>query len=40
VREVELGTGLVEEVLLCDVPVARSRFFEPWAVLDSVRLQG
>jgi len=39
-REVELGTGIVDEVLLCDVPVAKSRFLQPWGVVGSVKLQG
>ena len=39
-RDVELGTGLVEEVLVCDVPIAKSRFFEPWHVAATVRLEG
>ena len=39
-RDVELGSGLVEEVVVCDVPVAKSRFFEPWLVVDRIRLFG
>jgi hypothetical protein len=39
VRDVELGTGLADEVLLCDVPAAKSTFLEPWRVLASVKLQ-
>jgi hypothetical protein len=30
----------VEEVLVCDVPIAKSRFFEPWDVVDAIRLEG
>jgi 2'-5' RNA ligase len=37
-RNVELGTGLVEEVVVCDVPIAKTRFFEPWRVVDAIRL--
>jgi hypothetical protein len=40
VRQVELGIGVVDEVLLCDIPIAKSRFFEPWRVVRSVRLGG
>ena len=39
-RGAELGSGLVEEVVVCDVPVAKSRFFEPWSVVDRIRLSG
>jgi 2'-5' RNA ligase len=39
-RHVELGSGIVEEVVVCDVPIAKSRFFEPWRVIESVRLAG
>jgi hypothetical protein len=39
-REVELGAGVVEEVVVCDVPIAKSRFFEPWDVVDVIRLEG
>jgi len=39
-RDVELGSGVVDEVLVCDVAIARSRFFEPWLVVDRVRLGG
>jgi hypothetical protein len=39
-RDVELGTGLADEVLLCEVPAAKSTFLEPWRVLASVKLQG
>ena len=39
-RDVELGSGIVDEVLICDVPVAKSRFFERWLVVDRVRLVG
>jgi hypothetical protein len=39
-REVELGAAVVEEVVVCDVPIAKSRFFEPWDVVDVIRLEG
>jgi hypothetical protein len=39
-RHVELGEGVVDEVHLCDVPIAKSRFFEPWRVVRSIRLEG
>jgi 2'-5' RNA ligase len=39
-RGVELGSGVVDEVVVCDVPVAKSRFFEPWRVVERVRLAG
>jgi hypothetical protein len=39
-RDVELGAGVVDEVLACDVPIAKTRFFEPWRVVESVRLEG
>jgi len=40
VRDIELGTGLADEILLCEVPAAKSTFLEPWRVLASVKLQG
>jgi len=39
-REVDLGTGIVDEVLLCDVPVAKSTFLRPWRLVGSVSLDG
>jgi hypothetical protein len=39
-RDVELGTGLVEKVVLCDVPIGKTAFFEPWRVVATVRLEG
>jgi hypothetical protein len=30
----------VEEVVVCDVPIAKSCFFEPWDVVDVIRLEG
>jgi hypothetical protein len=39
-REVDLGTGIVDEVLLCDVPVAKSTFLRPWRLIGSVTLDG
>jgi hypothetical protein len=37
-RDVELGTGIVEEVVVCDVPIGKTTFFEPWTVVETVRL--
>ena len=37
-RDVELGMGLVEEVLVCDVPIAKTTILEPWTVVERVRL--
>jgi 2'-5' RNA ligase len=37
-RAVELGSGIVEEVLLCDVPYAKTTFYEPWTIVDTIRL--
>lgn len=39
-HDVELGTGVADELLLCDVPVARSTFLQPWRVVGSVKLRG
>lgn len=39
-RPLELGTGIADEVLLCDVPVAKSTFLRPWRVVGSVTLGG
>jgi hypothetical protein len=39
-RDVELGSGLVEEIVVCDIAVGRSRFFEPWRVVERIRLGG
>src|SRR5262249_60163531 len=39
-RGVEFGSGIVDEVVVCDVPIGRSRFFDPWLVVDRVRLEG
>ena len=39
-RDVQLGSGLVDEVLVCDVPIGKSRFFEPWEVADVIPLKG
>jgi 2'-5' RNA ligase len=38
-REVELGTQQVEEVLLCHVPASRTTILRPWAVIERVHLQ-
>jgi hypothetical protein len=37
-HELKFGTGVVGEVLLCDVPIARSTILEPWRVIGSVTL--
>lgn len=37
-REAELGSGIAEEVLLCDVPAAKATFMQPWRVVGSVTL--
>jgi hypothetical protein len=37
-RHVALGTGVAEEVLECDVPVGKTRFLEPWNVVERVPL--
>ncbi len=39
-RDVELGTGTVDEVVLCDVSIGKTTFFEPWRVVATVRLEG
>jgi hypothetical protein len=39
-RDVELGTGTVDEVVLCDVLVGKTTFFEPWRIVRTVRLEG
>jgi 2'-5' RNA ligase len=39
-RDVELGTGMVDEVVLCDVPNGKTTFFDPWRVVTTVRLEG
>jgi hypothetical protein len=36
---VSLGTGIVDELFLCEVPVAKSTFLQPWRVLGSVELR-
>jgi 2'-5' RNA ligase len=38
-RDVDLGTGIVDEVFLCEVPIAESTFLRPWRVLGSVKLR-
>lgn len=38
-RDVSLGTGIVEELFLCEVPIAKSTFLQPWRVLGSVKLR-
>jgi hypothetical protein len=39
-RDAELGSGVVDEVVVCDVPMAKSRFLEPWRVVERIRLAG
>jgi 2'-5' RNA ligase len=39
VRNLELGTQVVEEVLLCRVPASRATFLRPWTVVQRVRLR-
>jgi hypothetical protein len=39
-RETELGSGVVDEVVVCDVPVAKSRYLEPWRLVERIRLTG
>jgi 2'-5' RNA ligase len=39
-RDVELGTGIVDEVVLCDVPIGKTTFFQPWRVVTTLRLGG
>jgi hypothetical protein len=36
---VSLGTGIVDELFLCEVPVAKSTLLQPWRVLGSVKLR-
>jgi hypothetical protein len=38
-RDVSLGTDIVDELFLCEVPVAKSTFLQPWRVLGSVKLR-
>jgi hypothetical protein len=38
-RDVELGSGVVDEVLLCEVPIAKSTILRPWTVRGSVKLR-
>jgi hypothetical protein len=38
-RDVNLGTAIVDEVFLCEVPAAKSTFLRPWRVLSSVKLR-
>jgi hypothetical protein len=39
-RDVHLGTGLADTLLLCEVPVGKSTLLQPWRVLGSVELRG
>ncbi|MBD0337897.1 MAG: hypothetical protein ICV67_01235 [Thermoleophilia bacterium] len=38
-RETSLGASVVTEVHRVEVPVGRSRFLEPWTVLETVALE-
>jgi hypothetical protein len=38
-RDADLGTGIVDQVFLCKVPVAKSTFMRRWDVLGSVKLR-
>lgn len=38
-REAQLGSGVVHEVSLVRIPVAKSRLLEPWSVLRTVTLE-
>ena len=38
-RDTELGTQRVEEVLLCRVPASRTTILRPWTVIERLRLQ-
>ena len=38
-RDADLGTGIVDEVFLCRVPVAKSTFMRPWDVVGSAKLR-
>ena len=38
-REAELGTQLVDELLLCRVPLSRKTFLQPWTVLRRLPLR-
>jgi len=37
-RHVELGTGVVEEILLSDVPIGKTTILQPWTVVERIRL--
>ena len=39
-RDAELGIGVVKEIVLCEVPNAKTTFLGPWRVLVRVRLGG
>jgi 2'-5' RNA ligase len=38
-RDVDVGGDMVDEIFLCEVPVAKSTYLQPWRVLASVRLR-
>jgi 2'-5' RNA ligase len=37
-RDLDLAAGIVRDVHLCEIPIAKSTFLQPWRVVDSVRL--
>jgi hypothetical protein len=37
-REIELGSGIVDEVLVCDVPIAKTTILDPWTVVERIPL--
>jgi hypothetical protein len=38
-HDLNLGVATVDEALLCDIPIAKSTFLEPWRVIASVPLK-
>ncbi|HEY3017716.1 MAG TPA: hypothetical protein VGJ23_02685 [Gaiellaceae bacterium] len=39
-RDTDLGAGMADEVLLCEVPVGKSTFLRPWRLVGTVTLDG
>jgi len=39
-RDVDLGAGTADEILLCEVPAGKSTFLRPWRLVGSVTLGG
>ncbi len=37
-RELDLGIGIAREIVLCDVPIAKTTVLQPWTVLGSIQL--